>query len=93
MGSSGSNWQEQAWEFLDKVGELRYYVGWRSASVARCQLIGSDLDPDTGRPTGYTENAASGRSSATSPAVSPGSLRSSSDSPQDSPSPVKGSSR
>lgn len=56
MGSSGSDWQEQAWEFLDKVGELRYYVGWRSASVARCQLVGSDLDPDTGRPTGYTEN-------------------------------------
>ncbi|MCD5419765.1 hypothetical protein LRS71_09385 [Rhodococcus pyridinivorans] len=56
MGSSGSDWQEQAWTFLDKVGELRYYVGWRAASVARCQLVGSDLDPDTGRPTGYTEN-------------------------------------
>jgi hypothetical protein len=56
IGSSGSDWQEQAWTFLDKVGELRYYVGWRAASVARCQLVGSDLDPDTGRPTGYTEN-------------------------------------
>ncbi|MCB8908997.1 hypothetical protein KUG88_02455 [Rhodococcus rhodochrous] len=56
MGSGGSDWQEQAWTFHDKVGELRYYVGWRAASVARCQLVGSDLDPDTGRPTGTTEN-------------------------------------
>ncbi|WP_241997278.1 hypothetical protein [Rhodococcus sp. SMB37] len=56
IGSSGSNWQEQAWEFLDKVGELRYYVGWRSASVGRCHLIGSEIDPVTGLPTGATDN-------------------------------------
>jgi hypothetical protein len=35
-----------------QVGELRYYVGWRSGSCSRVSLVASELDPDTGRPTG-----------------------------------------
>lgn len=45
------NWQEQAWFFLEKVGELEYYVSWRSASASRCHLVASALD-DQGEPTG-----------------------------------------
>jgi hypothetical protein len=49
------NWQDRAWDYLDLVGELSYYVGWRSASVSRCRLVASDVDQD-GIPTGSTEN-------------------------------------
>lgn len=58
-GNSGrgeDDWQTAAWAMLDKVGELSYYVGWRSASVSRCRLVASDVDPETGDPTGSTEN-------------------------------------
>lgn len=62
MGNSdASNWQEQAWHFLDTIGELRYYVSWRSASVSRCRLIASELDPETGKPTGECSNDAVNR--------------------------------
>ena len=41
---------------LDAVGELRYYVAWRSSSCSRVRLVASELDPDTGLPTGECEN-------------------------------------
>ncbi|QNJ56075.1 portal protein [Mycobacterium phage Heath] len=47
-----TSWQNEAWECMDLVGELRYYVGWRSSSCSRVELVASELDPDTGRPTG-----------------------------------------
>ena len=47
-----SSWQNEAWECMDLVGELRYYVGWRASSCSRVELVASELDPDTGRPTG-----------------------------------------
>lgn len=57
MGSSREDdWQADAWDMLDLVGELRYYVGWRSSSASRVRLIASELDPDTGLPTGECEN-------------------------------------
>lgn len=56
MGGSRDNWQDDAWEMLDAVGELRYYVGWRSSSCSRVRLIASDIDPETGLPTGGTDN-------------------------------------
>lgn len=56
MGASKDGWQDDAWDMLDLVGELRYYVGWRASSCSRVRLIASDIDPDTGLPTGGTEN-------------------------------------
>lgn len=50
------DWQTEAWDMLDLVGELRYYVGWRSASCSRVRLVASDINPETGLPTGGTEN-------------------------------------
>ncbi|ABD58126.1 portal protein [Mycobacterium phage Cooper] len=47
-----TSWQNEAWECMDLVGELRYYVGWRASSCSRVELIASELDPDTGKPTG-----------------------------------------
>ena len=52
--SSGgrSAWQEEAWGFYDTVGEFRYYVSWRAGSCSRVLLVASDIDPDSGLPTG-----------------------------------------
>lgn len=56
VGSQRATWQDAAWDMLDAVGELRYYVAWRSSSCSRVRLIASELDPDTGLPTGECEN-------------------------------------
>lgn len=48
-------WQHESWRMLDLVGELRYFVGWLSASCSRVKLIASELD-DEGLPTGECEN-------------------------------------
>ena len=52
--SSGgrSAWQEEAWGFYDTVGEFRYYVSWRAGSCSRVLLVASDIDAETGLPTG-----------------------------------------
>lgn len=53
MSSSVRNdWQNDAWTMLDAVGELRYYVGWRASSASRVRLIASEIDANTGLPTG-----------------------------------------
>lgn len=52
-----STWQEEAWTYLDKVGELRFYSSWLSSSVSRCRLVASEINDETGVPTGATENA------------------------------------
>lgn len=49
-------WQHEAWRMVDQVGELRYYLGWLSASCSRVKLTASELD-DEGVPTGECENA------------------------------------
>jgi hypothetical protein len=53
IGSRNQDWQSLAWEMYNRVGELRYYVGWRSSSCSRVRLIASAIDPDTGKPTGH----------------------------------------
>lgn len=51
MGRS-SDWQDLAWEMYDRVGELRYYVGWRAGSSSRVKLVPSTVDAVNGKPTG-----------------------------------------
>ncbi|MFT9728123.1 hypothetical protein [Mycobacteroides abscessus] len=53
-GSVGrrNNWQAEAWELYRAVGELRYYVGWRANSCSRVRFVASEIDADTGEPTG-----------------------------------------
>ena len=50
-----TGWQTEAWNYLDNVGELRYYVQWRANSCSRVRMIASELD-DSGVPTGKTDN-------------------------------------
>lgn len=54
-GGSREDWQTAAWDMLDTVGELRYYVAWRSNSCSRVRLVASELGED-GMPTGECEN-------------------------------------
>jgi hypothetical protein len=51
-----TGWQTEAWNMIDLVGELRYYVNWRSHACSRVRLVASELD-DSGLPTGKTDNA------------------------------------
>jgi hypothetical protein len=51
-------WQEELWDMLDLVGELSFSLLWKTALLSRFRLVASDLDPETGKPTGSTENAA-----------------------------------
>ena len=55
-GTSGGDWKSTAWTMYDQVGELRYVCAWLSNALSRCELRGSDLDLETGQPTGSTES-------------------------------------
>lgn len=54
IGSTGprTDWQVEAWKMVDLVGELRYWLTWISSSCSRVQFVASEVDPDTGLPTG-----------------------------------------
>lgn len=53
IGTSGrADWQSEAWELMDLVGELRYYVSWRAGSCSRVRFVASEIDEETGMPTG-----------------------------------------
>lgn len=57
-----SDWQDEAWQMYHVVGELAYYVRWRANSCSRVRLVASEVDPDTGLPTGsVAEGNAEGR--------------------------------
>lgn len=49
--ASGKGWHEEAWLYLEKVGELQYFVSWRAWAASRCRLVASALD-DQGAPLG-----------------------------------------
>lgn len=51
MGGRAAAWQDIAWEMYARVGELRYYVGWRAGSCSRSRLVASRVD-ESGKPTG-----------------------------------------
>lgn len=56
MSTSGRmGWQTEAWDLMDKVGELRYYVSWRANSCSKIRLIASELDIE-GKPTGRCDD-------------------------------------
>jgi hypothetical protein len=52
-----TGWQEEAWRQYDINGELRYATNWVGNAVSMATLYAADVDPDTGRPAGPTENA------------------------------------
>lgn len=58
-GLGAGDWQAEAWKYVELVGELDYYVRWRSSSVSRCRLVASVLD-ERGVPTGGLEETDTG---------------------------------
>ncbi|MFR9773064.1 hypothetical protein [Nocardia sp. SC052] len=51
-------WSDECWDFLDVVGELSFALLWKTALISRFRLVASDIDPETGKPTGTTDNQA-----------------------------------
>ncbi|MCV7424352.1 hypothetical protein H7K45_27780 [Mycobacterium yunnanensis] len=51
-GGQRETWQDEAWELFDLVGELGCYIRWRARSCSRVKVVASEIDPDTGQPTG-----------------------------------------
>ena len=65
VGQAGrSDWQGEAWDMLEIVGELGYVAAWVAASCSRVRLIASEVDPNTGLPTGGLGEDADGNLSA-----------------------------
>lgn len=49
-------WQKEAWYYFDAIGELRGPVTWIANAVSQADIHATDIDPDTGKPTGPTED-------------------------------------
>ena len=49
-------WQQEAWYYFDAVGELRGPYVWIANAVSQADVHATELDPDTGKPTGPTED-------------------------------------
>jgi hypothetical protein len=45
-------WQNEAWYYWDAIGELRAPTVWIANAVSQAELHATDIDPDTGKPTG-----------------------------------------
>lgn len=49
-------WQQQAWYFFDVIGELRGPLVWIAQAVSQAEVHATDIDRDTGKATGPTED-------------------------------------
>lgn len=49
-------WQVEAWYYFDAIGELRGALTWIANAVSQADLHATDIDPDTGKPTGPSED-------------------------------------
>jgi len=56
MQQTQEQWQREAWYYFDAVGELRGPLAWIANAVSQAELHATTLDPDTGLPTGPSEN-------------------------------------
>lgn len=50
LSRGGNDWQEQAWNHYESVGELRYGVGWISNAISRATLCIVEGDTDVPDP-------------------------------------------
>lgn len=49
-------WQTEAWYFFDSVGEVRAPLVWIANAVSQADLHATTIDPDTGKPTGPSDD-------------------------------------
>jgi len=50
-------WQREAWYYWDAIGELRGPTVWIANAISQADMHATDIDPDTGKPTGPSEDA------------------------------------
>lgn len=56
MQQTQEQWQREAWYFWDVTGELRSPTVWIANAVSQADPFATTLDPDTGKPTGPSDN-------------------------------------
>lgn len=49
-------WQNESWYFYDAIGEVRGPITWIANAVSQADVHATELDPETGKPTGPTDN-------------------------------------
>lgn len=54
--STTDQWQNEARYYYDVIGELRAPVVWIANAVSQADLHATDIDPDTGKPTGPSDD-------------------------------------
>ena len=50
-------WQREAWYYFDAIGEVRGPFVWIANAISQADLHATELDPETGKPTGPSEDA------------------------------------
>lgn len=55
--ATADQWQTEAWYYYDAIGELRAPLMWIANAVSQADIHATELDQDTGKPTGPTEDA------------------------------------
>lgn len=50
-------WQREGWYYWDAIGELRGPTVWIANAVSQADLHATTIDPDTGKPTGPSDDA------------------------------------
>lgn len=54
--TSNQDWQREGWYFFDVIGELRGPLVWIANAVSQADVHATELDPETGKPTGPSDN-------------------------------------
>lgn len=49
-------WQKEGWYFFDAIGELRGPLVWIANAISQAEVHATELDRDTGKPTGPTDD-------------------------------------
>lgn len=71
-------WQREATYYFDVIGELRGPLVWIANAVSQADVHATEIDPDTGKPTGPTDDARASAAAALvlgGPSQRPGLLR------------------
>lgn len=51
-------WQDQVWDFYDRIGELEYGIGWMANTLSRIRLTAAELSPGGDEPVPIETGAA-----------------------------------
>lgn len=55
--TANTDWQREAWYFFDVIGEFRGPMVWIANAISQADIHATELDPETGKPTGPSSDA------------------------------------